>query len=74
MLPRQNQDFGSQVRIGCAPIRPGQTHDDSGPQGGHRVSDGTVNRDTLLGHPKGLFVLFFTELWERFSFYSMPGS
>lgn len=28
---------------------------------------------TLLGHPKGLFVLFFTELWERFSFYSMRG-
>jgi POT family proton-dependent oligopeptide transporter len=27
----------------------------------------------LLGHPKGLFVLFFTEMWERFSFYSMRG-
>lgn len=26
---------------------------------------------TLLGHPVGLFVLFSTELWERFSFYSM---
>jgi POT family proton-dependent oligopeptide transporter len=26
---------------------------------------------TLFGHPKGLFVLFFTELWERFSFYGM---
>ncbi len=25
----------------------------------------------LLGHPKCLFVLFFTELWERFSFYGM---
>lgn len=25
----------------------------------------------LFGHPKGLYVLFFTELWERFSFYSM---
>lgn len=37
------------------------------------MSNGTVNRDTLLGHPKGLFVLFFTELWERFSFYSMRG-
>src|SRR5215467_14613352 len=22
-------------------------------------------------HPKGLYVLFFTELWERYSFYSM---
>lgn len=28
---------------------------------------------TLLGHPPGLFTLFFTELWERFSFYSMRG-
>lgn len=25
----------------------------------------------LLGHPAGLFVLFFTEMWERFSFYGM---
>lgn len=26
---------------------------------------------TLFGHPKGLFYLFFAELWERFSFYGM---
>lgn len=26
---------------------------------------------TLYGHPKGLFYLFFAELWERFSFYGM---
>jgi POT family proton-dependent oligopeptide transporter len=26
---------------------------------------------TIFGHPKGLYVLFFTELWERFSFYGM---
>lgn len=25
----------------------------------------------LWGHPKGLYVCFFTELWERFSFYGM---
>ncbi len=25
----------------------------------------------LMGHPKGLFILFFTELWERFSYYGM---
>ncbi|NRA44516.1 MAG: peptide MFS transporter [Oligoflexales bacterium] len=24
-----------------------------------------------FGHPKGLFILFFTELWERFSYYGM---
>ncbi|RDI52332.1 peptide MFS transporter [Flavobacterium glaciei] len=28
-------------------------------------------KSTVLGHPAGLFVLFFTEMWERFSFYGM---
>jgi len=28
-------------------------------------------KDKVLGHPGGLFVLFFTEMWERFSFYGM---
>ena len=27
--------------------------------------------ETLFGHPKGLFTLFFTEMWERFSYYGM---
>lgn len=26
---------------------------------------------TQKGHPKGLYVLFFTEMWERFSYYGM---
>ena len=26
---------------------------------------------TLFGHPIGLYILFFTEMWERFSFYGM---
>ncbi|MEN8825502.1 MAG: MFS transporter, partial [Wenyingzhuangia sp.] len=30
-----------------------------------------TNQRTVLGHPSGLFVLFFTEMWERFSFYGM---
>ncbi len=25
----------------------------------------------FLGHPKGLYICFFTEMWERFSFYGM---
>jgi len=38
--------------------------------------DTTTNRpdffdSKVLGHPAGLFVLFFTEMWERFSFYGM---
>ncbi|MCF6224822.1 MAG: peptide MFS transporter [Xanthomonadales bacterium] len=28
-------------------------------------------RGTFFGHPKGLFVLFFAEMWERFSYYGM---
>lgn len=28
-------------------------------------------REELFGHPKGLYVCFFTEMWERFSFYGM---
>lgn len=30
-----------------------------------------LSTKTFFGHPIGLFVLFFTEMWERFSFYGM---
>ena len=30
-----------------------------------------LQQKTFLGHPIGLFYLFFTELWERFSYYGM---
>ncbi|WP_149914585.1 peptide MFS transporter [Sphingobacterium cavernae] len=30
-----------------------------------------IDDSMVLGHPSGLFVLFFTEMWERFSFYGM---
>lgn len=29
------------------------------------------DQGSVLGHPSGLFVLFFTEMWERFSYYGM---
>ncbi|GAB1308807.1 oligopeptide:H+ symporter [Urechidicola sp. KH5] len=37
------------------------------------MSDTSVNtkEQEMFGHPKGLFYLFFAELWERFSFYGM---
>lgn len=37
------------------------------------MSDNTqaIPGKTILGHPAGLFVLFFTEMWERFSYYGM---
>ncbi len=31
------------------------------------------NEKTILGHPRGLFILFLTEMWERFSYYGMRG-
>ena len=35
-----------------------------------RHCETTANGD-LFGHPRGLYVLFFTEMWERFSFYGI---
>lgn len=35
----------------------------------HPVSN--IAEKTFLGHPRGLFVLFFAEMWERFSYYGM---
>lgn len=39
------------------------------------LTDSTVGipeeEKTFLGHPRGLFVLFFAEMWERFSYYGM---
>jgi len=42
---------------------------------GQTLNYSPENRDenTLFGHPKGLFVLFSTEAFERFSFYTMRG-
>jgi len=35
------------------------------------VTTSNKPEDELFGHPKGLYVCFATELWERFSFYGM---
>lgn len=32
---------------------------------------GSELKSEVLGHPAGLFLLFFTEMWERFSYYGM---
>jgi len=31
----------------------------------------TSSKQEVFGHPKGLYVLFFAEMWERFSYYGM---
>lgn len=33
--------------------------------------ENVASSKTLFGHPVGLFILFFTEMWERFSYYGM---
>ena len=35
------------------------------------MTQSSISQKTIFGHPAGLFVLFFTEMWERFSFYGM---
>jgi len=32
---------------------------------------GMSRKQEVIGHPKGLFMLFFAEMWERFSYYGM---
>lgn len=36
-----------------------------------KFNGAAANQKTILDHPAGLFVLFFTEMWERFSYYGM---
>lgn len=35
------------------------------------MTNPSISQKTIFGHPAGLFILFFTEMWERFSFYGM---
>ncbi len=41
--------------------------------GGVPVEDGTfqIPKEQFMGHPKGLWMLFSSEFWERFSYYGM---
>ncbi|WP_298782453.1 peptide MFS transporter [uncultured Polaribacter sp.] len=36
-----------------------------------KIANTSQEEQQMFGHPKGLFYLFFAELWERFSFYGM---
>jgi proton-dependent oligopeptide transporter, POT family len=36
-----------------------------------QTNDSTPDRTGIGGHPRGLMTLFFTEMWERFSYYGM---
>ena len=43
--------------------------DETTVQGGGYM--GAMRQETFFGHPKGLYVLFMVEMWERFSYYGM---
>ena len=37
------------------------------------VAPQSPSEGQFFGHPRGLSTLFFTEMWERFSYYGMRG-
>jgi proton-dependent oligopeptide transporter, POT family len=37
------------------------------------VPEAITHGGTMFGHPRGLFLLFMVEMWERFSYYGMRG-
>ena len=41
------------------------------PQLVSHLSKRGIDDKMVMGHPAGLFILFFTEMWERFSYYGM---
>ena len=50
-----------------APSPPAGTHPATEPA----VAPTAAGGRTFLGHPRGLFLLFLVEMWERFSYYGM---
>src|SRR5216110_3452959 len=59
-MPRQDRDVFQQPSAGTV------THDEPPPAIGRGVSE-----RRFFGHPVGLSTLFFTEMWERFSYYGI---
>ena len=35
------------------------------------TTNSLTQEKTIFGHPAGLYILFFVEMWERFSYYGM---
>src|ERR1041385_9450689 len=52
------------------------TAEDAAVSGIPEITESTasaIRERTFFGHPPGLTTLFFTEMWERFSYYGMRG-
>jgi POT family proton-dependent oligopeptide transporter len=56
LFPDGGSNLATITKKGAATVSAGQFKDEGG---------------SFLGHPKGLFVLFLTEMWERMSYYGM---
>ena len=60
---------------GPSPVRKAACYAPPTPLRMARVSTTSIGgipaREDFIGHPKGVYVCFFTEMWERFSFYGM---
>jgi POT family proton-dependent oligopeptide transporter len=52
-------------------MREARSDNEASPASGARDGAGKATGRGLAGHPPGLTTLFFTELWERFSYYGM---
>ncbi|WP_237392650.1 peptide MFS transporter [Steroidobacter denitrificans] len=50
---------------------PGTNQDVDGEAAMHAASGYAASGPQFLGHPRGLATLFFTEMWERFTYYGM---
>jgi POT family proton-dependent oligopeptide transporter len=56
---------------GARSLYPHPTHTMNAIQNTATVAENTPDKSGIAGHPAGLTTLFFTELWERFSYYGM---
>src|ERR1700690_4091828 len=59
------------AEVGCAPMDSVQGGSEAATSVPLPPLDAVRKQRIFLGHPAGLYFLFFTEMWERFSYYGM---
>src|ERR1700685_4046427 len=59
------------AEVGSAPMDSVHGGSEAAPSVPLPPLDTVRKQRTFLGHPAGLYFLFFTEMWERFSYYGM---
>src|SRR5881409_3478500 len=71
MLPTLDAKFSIVLAISNSPNE--DPYKMSTPIDGTGASPASAADRGFFGHPRGLSTLFFTEMWERFSYYGMRG-